>query len=521
MNRKESLNVIKNRREPFDFIIIGGGATGLGIAVDASSRGYSVALFEQVDFAKGTSSRSTKLIHGGVRYLQKGQIALLKESLKERHILHENAPHLVQSIAFIVPSYSRLASPFYWIGLKIYDLLARKYNFKNSSYISKNDVIKALPTIKQDGLVGGIRYFDGQFDDARLALNLAQTANEHGAHLINYAAITGFEKNENSKITAVIFTDHETGESYSVSGRLIINATGPFVDNIRALDSGEVKSLISPSQGIHLVFDKKLLPSDNALIIPHTDDGRVLFAIPWHDVVVVGTTDTPITSTSLEPKAFDQEINFVLTTLNRYLSKQVSRENILSVFTGIRPLVRKTGIVKTANLSRDHAISVEEKSGLVTITGGKWTTYRRMAEELVNKVIPLANLKPQACKTKKLKIHGAETEINIPKRLSFYGSDAVHILELEKSDTELEKQIHPDLPITAAQVVWAVHHEMALTVEDVLSRRTRALLLNSKASYEMAREVALIMAKELHRSEAWVEQQTLAYKNLTETFYQA
>src|SRR5262245_42400233 len=375
MDRKNSCQQLLTRREPWDMAVIGGGATGVGIAVDAASRGYSVCVVEQSDFGKGTSSRSTKLVHGGVRYLQQGNISLVMEALKERGILRDNAPHLVHDLRFIVPNYDWWEGPFYGIGLRIYDRLAGKYGFGRSRRLSKELTLKAIPTLNTDGLRGGVQYYDGQFDDARLLINLVQTASQQGAALLNYVGVTGFLKDAEGYVTGVTARDSESGSDLKIGGKCVINATGPFVDRLRQLDDPAAARLISPSQGIHLVFDKSFLPGDTAIMVPRTNDGRVMFAIPWHGHVMVGTTDTPITDISLDPKPRSEEIEFILSTAGQYLAKPPTRSDVLSMFAGIRPLVGGGNYASTASLSRDHTIHIA-RSGLLTITGGKWTTYR-------------------------------------------------------------------------------------------------------------------------------------------------
>jgi len=518
MDRHESLKTIQERHTPWDMIIIGGGATGLGTAVDAASRGYDVILFEQADFAKGTSSRSTKLVHGGVRYLQQGNVSLVMEALLERGRLLKNAPHLVSDLAFIVPSYEWWESPFYGIGLKVYDLLAGKYGFGRSEHLSRKQVIEEIPSINPEALRGGTRYFDGQFDDARLAISLAITAAEHGATVINYAGVTAIKKDASGAANGVSIRDVESGKEIEVFGKVIVNATGPQADAVRRLDQPNAESIVAPSQGIHIVLDRSFIPRDSAIMVPHTDDGRVMFAIPWYDVAVVGTTDTPIDEISLEPTPFDHEIDFILETANRYLSRPACRSYIKSVFAGIRPLVKAGSGGSTAALSRDHTILIDPDSGMMTVVGGKWTTYRKMAEDVVDQASVLGELETAACMTESLRIHGHHENPGILGRLSFYGSDAASIQSLIDSDATLLQPIHPHLKTTAAEVVWACHHEMARTVEDVLSRRSRSLLFDARAASEAAEHVAKLMASELGHDEAWVVDQTAAFRLLAEGY---
>jgi glycerol-3-phosphate dehydrogenase len=516
MTREQNRDKILDRHQPWDIAIIGGGATGVGIAVDAAARGYSTVLLEQADFGKGTSSRSTKLVHGGVRYLQQGNIALVMEALKERGILRNNAPHLVHDLGFVVPNYAWWETPFYGIGMKVYDLLAGKYNFSRSRLLSKEELLKRIPTIEREHLRGGVLYYDGQFDDARLLINLAQTAVRQGAALLNYAPVVAFSKDSQGFVDGLSFVDSESGKTHALRARSIINATGAFSDNLRKLDDGASKPMIAPSQGIHIVLDKAFLGGDTAIMVPRTSDGRVMFAIPWHGHTVVGTTDTPISSVSLEPAPLQQEIDFILETASRYLARPPTRADIKSVFTGIRPLVKAgatdpstagaTAPSSTAALSRDHTISISA-SGLLTIAGGKWTTYRRMAQDAVDHAATLGRLDDRPCPTHSLQIHGFHRHPEQFGALGVYGSDAASIQFLMKSDEKLGKRLHPALPIHAAQVVWAARHEMARTLDDVLSRRTRALPLNAKAAVEMAPEVVKILAKELNKDDAWQQEQ--------------
>jgi glycerol-3-phosphate dehydrogenase len=509
MNRTTALQALQAKEEPFDLAIIGGGATGLGAAVDAASRGHRVLLVEQADFAKATSSRSTKLVHGGVRYLKQGNLSLVFEALRERGLLCRNAPHLVHDLAFVIPNYHWWEGPFYGIGMKVYDGLAGKLGLGPSRQLPTHEVIRLLPTIETEHLTGGVMYHDGQFDDARLAINLAQTAEEHGAVLINYMSCTGLIK-EHDHICGVQLRDSETGFEHEVRARCVINATGVFADQVRHFDDARAESLVRPSQGVHLVLPHHFLPGDTAIMIPKTDDGRVLFAVPWHGVVVVGTTDTPVEEASLEPRALPEEIEFLLTHAARYLTHDPKPEDVLSIFAGLRPLVN-AGAGSTAALSRDHHIDISD-SGLITITGGKWTTYRKMAEDVVNHAEMLAHLDTKPCRTHDLMIHGsAKLAANQPLRQ--YGSDAANILALG-----MKEHVHPKLALTHGEVVWHARHEMARTVEDVLARRSRSLLLGARHSIEAASKVAQIMGDELQRDQAWQQQQIEQYTTLAEGY---
>lgn len=501
MDRDEILAAIRARSDPWDVIVIGGGATGVGCAVDAASRGLDVLLLEGADFGKGTSGRSTKLVHGGVRYLAQGNLSLVREALKERWILLRNAPHLVHKKGFVVPCYSLWDKFFYGAGLKIYDLLSGKYGIGKTRILSREETLRRLPNIRAEGLRGGVLFFDGQFDDTRLLINMVTTAHEQGASVLNYARVSSLVKDKAGRVNGVDFEDVLTGEKFRAQGRAVINAAGAFCDDIRKMADGGATNIITQSQGIHLVFDREFLPGEDALMIPKTSDGRVLFVIPWHGAVLGGTTDTPIENAGLEPKALEQEIEFVLETARKYLEKKPERADIRSIFAGIRPLVKSGHANNTAALSRGHTIEIDA-SGLLTITGGKWTTYRRMAEDAVNQAMKLSGLELSPSETEGLRIHGF-TESGEDGDLAVYGADAEKIRALTREDPAWSKQLHPDLSYTAAEVIWAVRQEMAQTVEDVLARRTRALFIDARAAIEMAPETARIMAAELGRSEEW------------------
>ena len=506
MNRAEMLGRAMSRQDPWDMVIVGGGAVGMGVAVDAASRGYDVLLVEQHDFGKGTSSRSTKLVHGGVRYLEQGAISLVMEALKERGLLRQNAPHLVTDLAFVVPNYEWWEAPFYGVGLKVYDLLAGRYGFGRSEMLSKDETLARLPTIKTEGLRGGVVYYDGQFDDARLLINLATTAVEQGALILNYTPATALTCDADGFVDGVVVQDLETGLEFRAPARVVINAAGPQSDRVRRLAHPDAAPLIAPSQGIHLVFDGSFLQGGTAIMVPHTTDGRVMFAIPWHDHTVVGTTDTPINNVSVEPRPQDDEIEFILETAGRYLRRPVTRADVLSVFVGIRPLVRSGSGTNTASLSRDHTIHIDP-SGLLTVAGGKWTTYRRMAEDTIDHAATLARLPEQPCVTRALNIHGFHGQAQNFGSLSVYGSDALLIQDLIRAQPSLATPLHSALPYCGAEVVWAARAEMARSVEDVLARRTRALFLNARAAIEMAADTARLLAGELGRDAGWQARQ--------------
>jgi glycerol-3-phosphate dehydrogenase len=494
MNRSDHLAALES--DDFDLCIVGGGATGLGAAVDAAARGHRVALVEQADFAKGTSSRSTKLVHGGVRYLKQGNVSLVLDALRERGRLARNAPHLVKDLPFVIPTYHWWEGPFYGIGMKVYDALAGKLGFGPSHHLSKEETLARIPTIEPDGLTGGVIYHDGQFDDARLAIHLAMTADDLGAKLANYVRCVSLIK-EGGKVRGIEALDLEGNRSFKIRARVVINATGVFADELRRADEPSSSEIVTVSQGVHLVLPKDFLPGDSAIMIPKTADGRVLFAVPWHDRVVLGTTDTPLSEKSIEPRALPEEIDFLMTHAARYFRRDPTPEDVLSVFAGLRPLVKTGDNGNTASLSRDHTILIGD-SGLITITGGKWTTYRKMAEDVIDRAEEIAGLDTVPCRTMELPVHGATTDEISEAHLRPYGSDAAAIQTMGDA-----ARVHPALDLTVGEVRWHARAEMARTVEDVLARRSRALLLDARASNEAAPAVAMILAEELGKDAAW------------------
>lgn len=501
----------------WDIIIIGGGATGLGTALDAASRGLKTLLVEQADFAKGTSSRSTKLVHGGVRYLAQGDIGLVKHALEERGLLAKNAPHLVHKEKFIIPCYHWFAVAKYLIGLTLYDWLAGKFSFGKSKYLSKKETLKLMPGIKEKNLKGAITYFDGKFDDARLAINIAQTATEQGAVLINYMKVTNLLKN-NDEVVGVVTEDCITKQQFNLNAKVVVNATGVFVDEILQMNNPKAKKMVRPSQGVHIVLEKRFLASESALMIPKTTDGRVLFAVPWYNHLLVGTTDTPLNEHSLEPRALKEETDFILATAGDYFKTKPTENDILSVFSGLRPLAapKDSNSNSTKEISRDHKLIVSAK-GLITITGGKWTTYRRMAEETVDLAIKHGGLTPKPCITKNLKIHGCCTALS-NNYMDIYGTDQVHINKLIQQQPELKEKLHPNFPHTLAEVVWCVRNEMAETIEDVLSRRLRILFIDAAAAIETSEKVAEILAKELGANEDWKYEEIKKFNTLAKGY---
>ena len=512
LSRKENLERL---REPvvWDVAVIGGGATGLGAAVDAAARGYRTLLLESQDFAHGTSSRSTKLIHGGVRYLAQGNVPLVREALRERGILLRNAPHLVHLRDFLVPAYHWHELPYYGTGLKLYDLLAGRLRLGWSHWISRTEVQKRIPTIRGHGLHGGILYTDGQFDDSRLAITLARTLADQGGTVLNYTTVTSFTRRD-GRIGGLVARDVETGEQLAIQARAVINATGVFVDAVRRLDHAGAQPLLTLSQGAHLVLDSSFLPGSTALLVPRTDDGRVLFAIPWHDHVLVGTTDTPTNDVAIEPRPLQQEVAYLTEYVGRYLERHPKPTEILSTYAGLRPLLRGQIGSNTSKLSREHAVVVSE-SGLITVTGGKWTTYRRMAIDAVDRAARVANLPTNPSPTAELKLHGWTEDVSHGgDPFSAYGSDIPQLNALGVEHPDWNKPLHRSLPYRMSEVVWAARHEAARSVQDVLARRTRALFLDARASIEAAPLVAKLLAAELGRDEDWEEQQLVDFRSL-------
>lgn len=520
MIREESLSkVIQRAEDPYDIVIIGGGATGLGVALDAISRGYSVLVLEKHDFAKGTSSRSTKLVHGGVRYLAQGDLALVLEALKERGLLLSNAPHLVKNQSFIIPIYSWTDRIKYTAGLKLYDIMAGRLSFGKSTFIDRDETLMRLPTVKAEDLKGGVVYQDGQFDDARLALNIALTCMDKGAHILNYAGVNSLKKDEYGKIEGVIFTDRETGKTYEVSARVVINATGVFSDSILRMDQPDAKNSIIPSQGVHLVMSRAFLPGSDALMIPETSDGRVLFAVPWYEKLVVGTTDTPRDSPSLEPKALEEEIQFILSTAGAYLTRAPKRSDVQSVFAGLRPLAApQSEGASTKEISRSHKVIISP-SKLVTITGGKWTTFRKMGEDTVSKAIDVGGLMPRKSKSARYQIRGYTDTPNHSTHFGIYGADLPKLMELTKENSSWAEPLHPDYEYIQAEVIWAVRVEYCRQVEDFLARRIRILLLDATAARTMAPKVAELMAKELGRDQDWQSTQIARFEHIADHYF--
>ncbi|MBP6853984.1 MAG: glycerol-3-phosphate dehydrogenase/oxidase [Rhodoferax sp.] len=520
--RREDL--IDRLRQPlvYDIAIVGGGATGLGVALDAAARGFSVVLVESHDFAKGTSSRATKLVHGGVRYLAQGNIALVREALHERTTLLHNAPHLAQPLAFVMPSYKWWETPFYGIGLTLYDALAGKAGLGKTEFLSRSETLKLLPNARAQGLSGGVKYWDGQFNDARLAVALARTAAERGALLVNYCRASQLLF-EDGKVAGLLCTDVETGNEIPVRSRCVINATGVWVDALRQQDGDAnpgdgrrpTRPMVAPSQGVHLVVDREFLAGDTALMVPKTADGRVLFAVPWLGKVILGTTDTPREDLAREPRAFKEEVGFILSEAARYLTRAPGRADVRSVWVGLRPLVKPQDDDgdNTKGLSREHTVLVS-RSNLVTVTGGKWTTYRAMAEDVLQKCFDRSLLASRSAGvTADLRLVGAgpagapSASIEAPPGLHSYGSEQPLVQQMPGAQTVLA----PGL--TEAMVRFAVRHEYARCVEDVLARRSRLLFLDAAGAAAIARRTGEIVAEETGR-----DPQTGAFLQLAQEY---
>ncbi|MCA8995811.1 MAG: glycerol-3-phosphate dehydrogenase/oxidase [Planctomycetaceae bacterium] len=477
--------------ETWDLVVIGGGATGLGTAMDAASRGYRTLLLEGRDFAKATSSRSTKLIHGGVRYLRQGNLSLVRESLRERELLLALAPKLVRPLEFVIPATSWLGTAFYATGLKAYDFLAGSIPGRRSRMLGSEAISQRFPTLKFDHYAGGgVAYHDAQFDDARLAIAILKVAIAHGAFALNDFPVTSILK-DSGRISGVVARDEDTSREYQIRAKSVINATGIFTDSIREMDDCQAKPILRQSQGAHIVVDRAHFPAHSAVIVPETDDGRVLFFIPWHDKVLIGTTDVPVDGPELEPRPGDAEVDYLLDYSHRYLATPLERSEIRSSWAGLRPLVSTGDSRSTSKISRDHHLEVSD-SGLITIAGGKWTTFRTMGEDAVNRAISVGGLAPKPC---------CSDTVSFP------------VSELDSAAA------WDEFP---QSVVWkCVHEEFARTVEDVLARRSRVLFLDAKRAIKLAPQVAQTMAPLLEKSSDWIEAQISEFTKLAQRFLPA
>lgn len=514
--REAWIDRLRAGRETFDLIVIGGGATGLGTALDAAARGYRTLLAERGDFSAGTSSKSTKLIHGGLRYLARGEIGLVRAALRERTILRRNAPQLVAAREFLVPTRGLFERMFDAVGLAVYDRLADRGDFARSRSIRRAEVFQKLPRLRPELADGGIIYTDGQFDDSRLAVTLARTVETLGGVVLNSLECVALLKDIRGKVAGIEARDRESGALFSIPSRGVVNATGVDSDLLRQSDDPTEPRLIQPSQGSHIVLDRSFAPGETALLVPKTDDGRVLFVIPWMNRTLVGTTDTPLSAEverrAVEPKPFDAEIDDLLDALSRLLMNPPRRREILSAFAGWRPLLIGSEGSATARLSRDHA-TIVSRSGLVTITGGKWTTYRLMARDAVDRAASAAGLPSRPCRTESLRLQGwTALDPSRDRLVAAYGSDAAILKDWIKERPEWGERLHPAFPSTAAEVVWSARREWARSVADVLARRTRCLLLDARAAVEIAPRVANLLATELGRDPAWEARQVAEFE---------
>lgn len=531
-SREAQLLTLENTKE-FDVLVIGGGATGAGCALDAVTRGLKTALVERDDFSSGTSSRSTKLIHGGVRYLQKAimqldveQYKLVKEALHERANLLEIAPHLSAPLPIMLPVYKWWQLPYYWVGIKAYDLVAGSQCLKSSYVLSKSKALELFPMLQKDRLVGAIVYYDGQHNDARMNLAIALTAARYGAATANYTEVVGLLKKTDpetgtERVCGARCKDVLTGQEFDVRAKCVINATGPFTDSLRNMDSQETKKICQPSAGVHIVMPGYYSPDNMGLLDPATSDGRVIFFLPWEKMTIAGTTDTP-TEITHHPIPTEEDINFILTEVRNYLSSdvEVRRGDVLAAWSGIRPLVTNPNSTDTQSISRNHVVDVSH-SGLVTIAGGKWTTYRSMAEDTLDAAIKAHNLKAGPCRTVGLFLEGGKDfaptlyirlvqdyglESEVAQHLAAtYGDKAFEVAKLAKVTGKrwpiVGKRLVSEFPYIEAEVKYALK-EYACTAVDVISRRTRLAFLNVQAAEEALPRIVDIMGKELN----WKEQ---------------
>ncbi|OMJ17346.1 Glycerol-3-phosphate dehydrogenase, mitochondrial [Smittium culicis] len=518
----------------FDLLIIGGGATGSGCAVDAATRGLKVAMIERDDFSSGTSSKSTKLVHGGVRYLQSaimnldyGQWKMVREALFERKNLLNTAPHLTNELAIVLPVYTWWQLPYFWIGCKMYDVLSGKHRITSSYFMLRDSTIKNFPTINDKDLVGSVVYYDGQQNDSRMNVSLALTAAANGAVVANHIEVISLVKSKdhsgNDIVKGAIVRDSETGDQWEVRAKGVINATGPFSDSIIQMDEPETKNIVVPSSGVHVMLSGKFCPKDFGLLNPETSDGRVVFFLPWEGKVLAGTTDNPC-GLDQNPIPSQQDIDFIISEVNKLLSSDynVTKDDVLSAWSGIRPLVRDPKSKNTKDLVRNHLIYVSD-SKLVTISGGKWTTYREMAEQTIDEAVKAFNLSQLSqSKTAETMIMGGETySQDLSNSLtSTFGLDEDIAYNLTRSYGDLswavaysntanignwKDRVHPDFPFIEAEIHYSVDQEYARSIPDVFGRRFRLAFLDSKAAFESIPKIASIMAKKLNWSNTQLE----------------
>lgn len=515
--------------QPFDMVVIGGGATGAGTALDAASRGYKVLLLEKNDFGAATSAKSTKLIHGGVRYLEQafkklsyGQYRMVKKALHERAWLLQLAPHITQPLQLITPCRTWLEVCYYYVGLKLYDLISGRTHIGKSRWMSKQQALQALPALDSHKMVAAVAYYDGQLDDIRYNLALIQTAQQHGAICINHISVTALEKNENGKITGLHCCDMFSGKSYTVAAKVVINATGPFADHIRLMANKALTPRIRVSKGVHIVLPRSVWPGQSAMLIPKTADGRIIFAIPYKQHLLVGTTDEEdrLNENTFGPSTKD--VQYLLTYLNDYLQQPVDENKVLAGFGGQRPLVQQVGSNSTKDLIRDHEIETDKQSGLISILGGKWTTYRLMAKDAVDAAGNMLAT-PRACITATIKLVGSQqynAELVLKQNdvlpmfilqhlLHTYGDQSMSIIQMVKEQPALAAAIVPNLPYTYAELQYVVSQEMAYSIADVISRRWGVDLLN----WEMAIELAIPVGKWMGEYQQWPAEQEARYTN--------
>ena len=515
MSRERMLDRAMELR-PWHVIVVGGGCTGIAAALDASARGYRTLLLERGDFTGGTSSRSTKLVHGGVRYLRQGRVQMVYRALRERQRLWRNAPHLVRALSLVVPAYRWWERPWYGAGLKAYDVLAAGRGLGRSRLLSRHQCLERVSTLEERGLRGGVLFRDGQFDDARLGWALVRTAANLGCVPLNYAEVTGLVEARGA-IKGVRIRDRIGGAEWVARGAAVVNATGPCADSLRRMDEPGRNPGVVLSRGAHIVVSSAFLPGSSALLVPATDDGRVLFAIPWHGHVLIGTTDVPVAEPSREPAPDEAEVDYLIDHAARYLARPIGRADILSAWAGLRALVPVGGEDNTAALSRDHSIGVSRR-GLVTVTGGKWTTCRRVGRDAVDIAADVGGLSPAPSGTATLRLFGYSRRQDVLAPWQVYGAHGDAVREMETADERLGRLMHPGLPYRLSQAAWAARHEMAMRVDDVLARRTRALFLNARVAVEAAPAVARVMAGELGRDADWVNEEVRSFRALAEGY---
>lgn len=542
-------NIAQLANEQFDVLVIGGGITGAGVALDAVTRGYKVALVEKADFASGTSSKSTKLVHGGIRYLPNFDFALVHEALVERGLLLQNAPFLVRPVGFVLPIYEGdlhpVGMPFTTpkgvglsrlldIGLWMYDNMAGRRNISKHRHLSREEVLRLAPTLITDGLKEGFIYYDAQTNDAYLTLALIRTAARYGATVANYAEVTSFVI-EDDKIAGAHLTDKITNQTCTARARHVINATGIFSEQVEAMTGTESQVQIEPSKGVHLVLSReKLRLGNDAIVLPETEDKRILFIVPWESRVIFGTTDTG-TGDLDHPTASPEDIAYLLKYLNRYLSVDITEDDIISTYVGYRPLVKPRDTAKhsTARLSRTHAV-LEHSSGLVSIVGGKLTTYRRMAQDTVDVLSRRDGIKKPVHPTQAIPLQGSAGWPHVkhevakkglalgitPKTLEHlnnsFGTEAMTLINLVAQNKELAGKLIDDLPYIKAEVIYSCRHSMAMTPHDVLARRTSIILEDHQRGLGVVDEVAQLMAPELNWSQAQQQEQAATYRAIVE-----